>query len=310
MTSFARYKPFYASYSIRNNGFQDPPLKEYNVSTTPDNFINATITTQYNAPIVDKASDFLVAVERMEINVNGVPFYDGGESVAEQITVRSRQDTSLEFKTDPLIQSAYSLSHLFEILNTVEFKDPFDDSSFGCTFSITRDGFVVVTLIDTSFNSVQLEFPRRLNMILGISTANQFIDEANPWVECQSEYPRIDLGDDLDHLILVSSLPTNADALGNVHLPVLTDFSVPSSYSNSLSYAANGTLVKAGFTTNIRQKIIYTPNERRYLELIGDFPIQDVEITAYYLSVDGIVKHVVLPLGAGFELKLGFYLKQ
>ena len=310
MTSFARYKPFYASYQIRNNGLQDPPDHKYDVSTTPDNTINATIKEQYNAPIVDKASDFLVAVERMELSLNGVPFYDGGEQNPETILVRSRRNLNLTYETDPLTTSSFSLSHLFELLNQVNFEDPYDASEFKCTFSVTRDGFIVVTLIDTNFNNIQLEFPRRLNMILGISTANQFIDPIKPWTETESSYPRIDLGDDLDHIILVSSLPTNADSLGNVHFPVLTDFSSPSEYSNSLTYAENGTLVKAGFSTNIRQKVIYTPNERRYLELIGDFPIKDVEITAYYLSVDNIVKHVVLPIGAGFEIKLGFYLKQ
>lgn len=310
MTSFARYKPFYASYGIRNNGLHDTPDNLYHVTTTPDNTINAIISEQYNQPIIEKASDFLVAVERMELSLNGVPFYDGAQSQLETITVRSRRDTTLIYTTDDLDISAYSLSHLFELLNGVEFEDPFDATPFSCTFSCTRDGFFVVTLIDSDFTNVQLEFPRRLNMILGISTAQQFIDPVDPWTEAESQFPRIDLGDDLDHIVLTSNLPTNADALGNIHYPVLTDFSVPSAYSNSLSYAANGTLVKSGFSTNIRQKIIYTPTERRYLELNGDFPIQHVEITAYYVSIDGTVKNVVLPLGASFELKLGYYLKQ
>lgn len=310
MTSFARYKPFYASFGIRNNGIRDPPSNVYSVVTTPDNTINASVIEQYNHPICEKASDFLVSVERMELSLNGVPFYDGGQTEVETITVRSRRDTSLIYTTDNLDTSCYSLSHLFEYLSTLEFEDPFDATPFSCTFSVTRDGFIVVTLIDANFTNIQLEFPRRLNMILGISTAQQNIDPVEPWTEAESSYPRIDLGDDLDHIVLISNLPTNADALGNVHLPVLTDFASPSAYSNSLSYAANGTLVKSGFSTNIRQKIIYTPSERRYLELNGDFPIQDVTIEAYYVSVDGTVKHIVLPLGGSFEIKLGFYLKQ
>lgn len=310
MTSFARYKPFYASFSLRNNGLRDPPSNLYNVTTTPDNTINASINEQYSHPICEKASDFLVAVERMEIALNGIPFYDGGQTEVETITVRSRRDTSLVYTTDNLDTSCYSLSHLFEYLNALEFEDPFDATPFECTFSVTRDGFIVLTLIDSNFTNVQIEFPRRLNMILGISTAQQFIDPVDPWTEAESSFTRIDLGDDLDHIVLTSSLPTNADSLGNVHLPVLTDVAVPSQYSNSLSYAANGTLVKSGFSTNIRQKVIYTPSERRFLELNGDFPIQDVTIEAFYVSVDGTVKHIVLPIGATFEIKLGFYLKQ
>lgn len=309
MTSFARYKPFYVSMSIRNDGNQDSPLKIYDPTTTPDNHIEAIAITQFNAAIIDKASDFLVAIERMELNSNGIPFYDAGQDLKEVITIQSKIDGS-EIDTDPLLDSAYSLTHLFEILNTVSFIDPYDLSQFRCTFSISKDGFIILTLLDgQDFNKVTIKFPRRLNMILGIGTADQ-VQHTPSYTEVNSFYPRVDLGDDLDHIILQTNLPTNSDALGNAKLQVLTDFSVPSNYSNSLAYGANGTLVKAGFTSNIRQKIIYTPNERRYLELIGDFPIQDITIQAYYRSTDNLIKIVPLPLGGSFEIKLGFYLKQ
>lgn len=310
MTSFARYHPFYVSMSIRNNGLKQTATVPgtYSVQESADNFIEARAVTQFNAPICDKASDFLVAIERMEIATNGIPFYDADVTPRETITVKSR-DTNDTFETDPLTQNCYSLSHLLEYLNTITFTNPDTLNTFLCVFSVTKDGFVVCTLGGgETFEHIELQFPRRLNLILGLSTNEQINRPAN--VECESSFPRIDLGDDLDHIVLQTNLPTNTDALGNVKLAVLTDFSAPTAYSNSLAYGTNGSLIRNGFSTNIRQRIIYTPNERRYLELLGDFPIQDIRIEAYYINLDDTIKIVPLPLGASFEVKLGFYLKQ
>jgi len=301
--------------SVRNDGLQDFPDKLYHVNTTPDNTMEAVAKTQFNAAIIDKASDFLCAIERMEVSTNGIPFYDGDQLPREQITVRSRTNLlAAPTVTPDLDTSCYSLTHLFEYLNSLVFNDPNGGADFRCTFSVSKDGFIILTLLDgKDFNQIQIEFPRRLNMILGLSTAVQEIDASlppAPFTEAQSSFPRVDLGDDLDHIILQTNLPTNSDALGNAKLQVLTDFSSPTQYSNSMAYGANGTLVKAGFTSNIRQKLVYTPNERRYLELVGDFPIQDIEIACWYISIDGTIKRVVLPLGGSFEIKLGFYLRQ
>src|SRR5688572_33399893 len=112
MTSFARYKPFYASFSIRNDGLKDPPDKVYDVATTPDNTVDAMISEVYNSPIVEKASDFLCAVERMEIATNGIPFYDGDQLPRERIIVTSRVNPALSSQTFELDTSSYSLTHL------------------------------------------------------------------------------------------------------------------------------------------------------------------------------------------------------
>jgi len=321
MASFARYKPFYVSMSIRNDGLQDPPNYTYDVLTTPDNTIYAKCASQYNQPLLEKASDFLVAVERMELTLNGIPFYDANEQPREVITIRSRRDAGSEIDSAALTDNAYSLTHLFDILNAFQLTDPYDLSTFKCNYSINKDGFILVSLLDNkTFNDVEIHFPRRLNMILGISTAQQYqvplpytaINQ--PYTECASLFPRTDMGDDLDHIVLQTNLPTNSDSAGNAKIPILTDFSSPSNYGNSLAYGTNGTLVKAGFSSNIRQRVIYTPTERRYLELIGDFPVQDLTIEALYVSANyeqlQVTKNIPLPIGGSFEIKLGFYLRQ
>lgn len=325
MTSFARYKPLYVSMSIVNDGYKDPPDKTYDEKTTPDNRIEARAVSQFNSPIIEKASDFLVAIERMEVSLNGVPFYDNDELPREYITVKNRT-TNDEVVMEELPSSAYSLTHLFDILNAFELTEPTSLLGFRLTYSINKDGFIIITINPNpilnqqfTFNDIEIIFPPRLNMILGISTEQQIFvqnpSESNPtYVEAQSKYPRCDMGDDLDHIIIQSNLPTHTDAIGNAKVPLLTDVSAPSNYSNSLSYSSTGALKTAGFSSNIRQKLIYTPSERRYLELTGDFPIQDISVSAWYQSINydrlGGPKQVLLPIGGIFEVKLGFYLRQ
>jgi hypothetical protein len=305
--SLARLRPLYVSFNVRNN----KTINNY-IPNNADTFERSILKTDFRLPILEKASDYLCAVERMELSLNGIPFYDASDfqdpdvgANRETLLLRSRINNNTW--TYILNYNCYSLSHLFEYLNSIVYYDPTDNTPFNMTWSVNKDGFIVATILGgKTFSRLQIEVPRRLNNILGISITSQ---QANK-TACNSTFPRMDLGDDLDHIILVTNLPTNSDSLGNVKNQVLTDFSVPSTYSNSLAYGSNGELIRSGFQTNIRQKIIYTPSERRYLELIGDFPITNIMIEAYYVNTDGIQKYVPLPLGGYFEIKLGFYLRQ
>lgn len=297
--------PVYVSLSCRNNSI----VGAYDASTTADDatfYARATLET--NTPIVDKMSDFICAVERMELSLNGVPFYDASNDVPgnrENIIISRRPAGVTTLVAVDL--TAYSLSHLFEILNSYTYVDPNDNSEFGITFSISKDGFIVMSLLDAkTFTTLEVQIPRRLNMILGITTTQQIAG----FSAAASSFPRVDMGDDLDHIVLQTNLPTVSDQTGNVRLNVLTDFAPPTNYSNSLSYGADGNLVRSSFSTNLRQKVIYTPSERRYLDLVGDFPLQNIVIDVFYVNQDEEIKRVVLPFGGSFELKLGLYLRQ
>ena len=307
MTSFARLKPMYVSLSTRNNGLKGP-TRTYLPDETPDDTIIAKLSTDFKVPVVEKASDFIIAVERLELSLNGIPFYDAtDDTVDHNIVVRSKVQQSLTQETT-LDANAYSLNQLIEELNALEFTDPNEPhGDFQVTFSLDADGFIQMFLPSPyTFETLQFEFPRVLNNILGISTTVQFTDQ--DW--CKSLFPRFDMGDDLDHLILETNLPTNTDALGNVKLPVLTDFAPPSVYSTSLTKDDHNTFSLTGAVLNARQKVIYTPTEKRYLNLNGDFPIHNITIGVHYVNIDGKVKHVQLPVGGIFEVKLGFYLRQ
>lgn len=312
--SLARLKPFYVSLGMRFNDHVDHDRNQiYDPDISPRTAKRATITEQYNHPIVEKASDYLIAIERLEISLNGIPFYDAAPhpqgspplSGHEVIYVRSRV-ANVAATSQTLTLNCYSLTHLLTYLNSLSFIDPNLGDAISLTFTVDKDGFIILRLLDRTFAFLYFEFPRRLNQILGISNDIQLPGN----FQAISSYPRMDCGDDLDHLILVSNLPTVSDAIGNAKVHVLTDFAPPTAYSTSQQYNNDVALVESGFTGNIRQKAIYYPNERRYLELIGDFPINNIDMQMLYRNTDNDLKEVVIPFGGCFEVKLGFFLKQ
>ncbi len=302
MTSFARLKPFYVSLNVRNV----PEDVDYSPATSADTYKLTTINTEFNQPIMEKASDFLCAVERLELTLNGIPFYDGNQN--ETITVVSRLNPLLT-SANIFNVTAWSLSDLLAKLSAFDLRDPNTNTDFSVVYAINQDGIIVISLEEgKNFDNLEIQFPRILNCILGISTARQVTP--GTFSEAESLYPRTDVGDNLDHIIIQTNLPTNSDSLGNAKMAILTDLSVSSAYSNSLSYGSDGAMLRSSFSTNIRQRVIYTPSERRYLELLGDFPIQNIQCQVYYVNIIGENVPVPLPLGGYFELKLGFYLRQ
>lgn len=301
--SLSRLKPFYVSLNVRNT----PDDANYSYVSSPDGYKPAIVNTDFQQPIMDKASDFLCAVERLELTLNGIPFYDG--LLNERIVLVSRLDVNLPVSSNLFNITAWSLTDLLAKLSVVRFVDPNNQNEFNIIHSISEDGIIVVALQGgRTFDDIEIRYPKVLNYVIGISTLRQ--PTAGSYTECESLYPRADIGDNLDHLIIETSLPTNSDSLGNEKRSILTDLSVGSVYGNSLSYGQDGELIRSSFTSNIRQRVIYTPNERRYLELLGDFPIQNIQVTVLYKNILGSVQPVPLPLGGYFELKLGFYLRQ
>jgi len=301
MSNFSRLKPFYVSLGVRNV----PTAVDYNFAIDPDNYKLALVNTEFALEIVEKASDFLVAIERLELTLNGIPFYDG--NLAETITIKSRTDAS----SSPVIFNitSWSLSDLLGKLSALEFTDPNDGTKFAITHAINEDGIIVISLgSNRTFDTIEVRYPRILNCILGMSTNRQVSGGA--FNQAETLYPRTDVGDNLDHIIIQTSLPTNSDSLGNAKMQILTDLSIPSNYSNSLSYGSDGSLIRSAFSTNLRQRVIYTPTERRFLELLGDFPITNIQVQVFYKNVSGDIVPVTLPLGGSFEMKLGFYLRQ
>lgn len=304
MAALARLNPFYVSLFVTNNSTD----LTYDSANTPNATVVASVNDTYDIPLIEKASDYLVTVERFELTLNGIPFYDATTGPAEYIRVVELP--GLAINQYPIPRSVFSVGELFDVLNAMAFVRPVSNTPFAMIFTMDKDGYVIMNLVGTAFNATQIRFPRRLNWILGISTLQQtplLGGLAN--TRAQSLFPRGDMGDDLNHLILRTTLPTKADTLGNFKTSIMTDFSVPSVCTNIIGYGPQTQLVDSGLSLNMRQRAIYVPNEKRMLKLTGDFPIHDITIDAYYVNEDHTLKRVNLPFGGRFEVKLGFYLK-
>lgn len=301
----SKVKPTYVSLRVANNGIDDstnPSTVIYDASDSADSYINASIKQGLNSSIFPIASNYICAVERLELSIDAVPFYLAEN---ESITVYNKANMA-QTSSVLMNENAYSISQLFSILNKQLYTDPSNATTFTCTFSLTKDGFVSFELGGgKSFANLLFRFPRKLNLILGFSDSRQTTGSA-----AYSSIPRLDMGDNLQHIVLESNLNSISDQIGTVSLNVLTDFAPPSQYSNSLSYAASNALQQSGFSTNLRQKVIYTPTERRYLDLISSFAIQSINIDAYYTDIDNNIRRVELGLGGVFEIKIGFYKKE
>lgn len=301
--SFSRIKPTYVSLSVSN--------KDNNNTLLTDSTINATIRQVYSNPMLDNASDYVMCVERLELSTNGIPFYPGS-TLLESIYI-GEVGGEQEIIEYVLEKDVYSLTELLiglsELLKTKKTADDVPAVFHDVTISINEYGHITMTLDALyEYGDFNITFPQYLNNILGLFPQDSDYWDGNV---CTSKYPRLDIGDYFSHIILTSTLPTVTDNVVGSKELILTDFAPPSSYGVSYSEDPNTLVINgASFNTNIRQKLIYVPNERRYLELNGNFPIQNIEISAKYIDTVSEDSHFVpLPIGGTFQIKLGFYKK-
>lgn len=304
--SFLKFQPKYVSLNITHDD-----------SSKIDTPIEAIIQQNYDSPVLKDTSKFYCAIERLEISSNCIPFYNAvkkeNDYQNEEITIRSRTDTSLTTAT-LVSKSCYSLTELLGYLNSLTYENPNNNVDFNLFYSITGEGFISLKVItpasgiatDFDFSKFQIEFPYYLNAVLGISVDVQLDGQQF----CTSKFPRIDCGDDFNHIVLSSNLQTISDVIGQAQTNVLTDLAPSTSFSASFSYANDTRLYYNGISTAGRQKIIYLPNERRYLELISPFALNYIRIEANYVDNYGNTNRILLPFGGSFFIKLGFYKKE
>lgn len=303
--NFSRLKPFYCNLIVRNT----PTAANYNPYTGANETINAEIRSDYNIPLVDKASDYLLAVERLEVSLNAIPFYDLRDPIDREDIQLQSVATGIIGPGVTLTLTCYSLQGLLTYLSNLNYVNPDPpNNNIRLLFSLEQDGRVTMAIGTAGYHygHFTVLLPRRLNMILGLSVTQQV-----PFAYLvYSSFPRVDLGDDLGTIVIQSNLPTVTDSLDNQRSPILTDFGVPSSYGGSFNYTAGNVLAVSSWSLDVRDKYIYAPAEKKYIEMTGDFPINNINIRCYYVTPDGTTKFVPLPIGGAFFIKLGFYLKQ
>lgn len=338
--SLGRIKPKYVSLSYVNDGSLNNNLNVSDSSFTTD----AEVYENYGYQIIEKANDLVCAVERMEVSLNGIPFYkrskiehNAGTGGYEQIAVVNRgDDNKTEVRVDlwtnaqaiagTNVRDFYSLKEILDQLSRLEY--PVVDVNgndtglrFTAQFTIDEQGYIrytanQVTILGNQYNiyfsgtspantslNLRIYFPQYLNMILGLGER-----KGNDNQTIISDFPRFDLGDELAHILLTTSLPVISDSVGQTLQQVLTDFAPSSTYGGA--YTINGNnLQSTGVTLNSRQKLIYVPAEKRYLDLTSPFHITEIRVSASYVTNYGKTLKVPLPLGGMFQIKIGFYHK-
>lgn len=313
MTSFNRYFAKFYTKEVVNTG-----------SDSSGNF-QATLPAQseeaFRSSIIDKADNWVVAVERFEININGVPYYKaqqgpvvaGARTQFETVIVTDQAGAPLGAgSVVDLDFNSYSIPDTITKLNGVMSELIGSDTS-AFSFSIDHEGFVRATSAANWLATRRLDLSNcpKMNAILGITTSQQ--DDALLYPPATttailSEFPRWDCGDQLDHLRITSNLPTTSDSIGQAKTNILTDLSFFESIGASRGYNDNiGTAGDPSSSWSQRQKVIYNPAERRYLNLRSSAPIDDISIACEYVGADGSEGIVALPVGASFTVKLGFF---
>lgn len=274
----------------------------------------AVIEQQFNQPLVDKATDYILAVERFQVNLNGVPFYDlsdnldfialtgfvGPTVINEQIYVSSSLPS-----VAPQTQ-IYSFMQLIEQLQAQITANPTLTNTVGLTINVDSYGFVYFEWTG-DYTAISIDIPSKLNRVLGFEVSISAVP--GPGGYWYSRYPRYDIGDICEHVRLVSNLMLVSDTAGQAKTNIVTDVANLTSYQSTI----NGFVSQGGstsFTFTPRQKLTYQPNERRWLNFAAPVPISFIRIQAEYVDADGNSSIIPLPRGGAFCIKLGFYYRQ
>lgn len=255
--------------------------------------INADVDQTFTKNLLDKANDWIVAVERFELSCNGIPYYSGEEHQEEVIVMRRVSGADNTEETRVLIDfNAYSIPDLIDRINEA-FGENNTTRDADFELEIDNDGYIYFTKTDLDFYPV---WPAKLNYILGlIDDEDNDISNTVDWV---SEFPRWGMGDELDHITIKSNLNLVSDTIGQEKTNIVTDLSVPA----NLSASSDG-----GYAYSARDKLIYTPSERRYLNFNSTAPVQVIRLYCEYTSPDGAKRMVKLPHGGVFNIKLAFF---
>lgn len=321
MSQLGRIKPKYLTISVSNK-------------TTST--IDAVINQMYEINVIGKLDNYVVCIERMELNLNAIPFYKAypnDDGKFEFISFNLRSDianvpdgTALE--TINLTDNYYSL---YDVLTSLSKKTrvltmdqalqfntlPNPVTEVVWDWGLDPVGRIILNVKKSDDTSFRYWYPNfttcpRMAEILGLSQdlftslgANTNVDQV------QSKYPQIDCGDFLNHILLTSSLPVLMDSIDVIQSNVLTDICPLTSYSPNTAIEDQEVcnLLPSTWSLHTRQKLIYVPQQRRYLDLIAPFGLRYINIEARYIDNNKTSRVVPLPPGGTFQVKLGFYMK-
>lgn len=248
--------------------------------------VEARIIQAFNEPFIKRASDYMVAVERMSVNVNGIPMVPAGQRIQFTDSV----GTPLKVLTFP--EEIWSLAHFIAIANGLSWTFEVDISGK----LELRDNLFETAVLRTDFLLANfLNFPATIEPIAGA-------------LKYTTDHPVSDCNDRLNGIQVVSNLPLISDKVGQVQTNIVTDFGFPQTYQNSVSGTINNyTQVSRSESFSPRQKLHYIPSVRRYLNLLSNGSIGYIDIAAEWVDNTGAATKIILPIGGEFSIKIGFY---
>lgn len=232
--------------------------------------INATMEESFNNPLIDVASNYVCAIERMEISSNAIPFYDAdtdpdnsfididiGDNRTDRvyytnIYINLSNDVDILHATHvyKVIGKFYSLQDLITYLQ-LSAVNTLSGIDLNGKFSLGSDGTIMYQCYE-NFNSSFIysnciQFSSRiLASIFGLPTNNIIGEE---WYSTYSQsdfslypqifktkYSRIDAGNIPSTIQIGSNLPFESDQVNTAKVNIATDFALAFSASNSTNY--------------------------------------------------------------------------
>lgn len=295
--NFARLQTLYWTKSLTN-------------TNTDGTHIDADLNETFTSNLLDEADDYVIAVERFELSLNSVPYYDGSFN-QESIQIFAAADDP----NDPLVAAvqtiaidgliAYSLNDVIvklnEIVGNAQPENGVNPAALmNLEFELDQEGIVTCSRT-ANHDQYKIKLPPKLIYVIGVHDDANYSKQllTSRW---KSDLPRISMGDELEHIRISSNLNLVSDTVGQAKTNVVTDLSVPSAIGSSRSGATYG------YSWSPRDKLIYTPQgERRYLNFNSSAPVQVIRMFVEYIQPDGTERKVSLGTGGVFNIKLGFY---
>lgn len=264
------------------------------ITNTTDEDQLLSVEESFLYPFLDSASNYVLCVERFEVSLNSVPFYDNSRN--EVITLTTVPGGIITFLS--LSRDCYSLMDLINVVN--EAMSDGDDFELTDEISINEAGLLTLCWVKSSQYSIL--WPIYLGAILGLP--NGVLDSMT-----NSTGSRFDIGDEIQGAELVSTLGVFSDTVGQSKINILTDVSFGQQFLVTVNATDSSVTQGEGIITTFeeRGRLIYEPTNRRYLMISDPRPLQLIQIRPYYRSIDGTNKIIPIPPGGVFSIKLGFY---
>lgn len=266
----------------------------------------AIIDKNYENPIIKDASQYLVAVERVEISLHEVPFFrrdvvdvgeDGVSVVANGIVVATMRMTTT---TSAMAFFEEFADVLIALILRVPGVAPLN---FDC--AMEYGGFLKIEW--DQWDHVGFRFGKRVARIIGKkSIGHDNTLGPNVLHVYRTVGPRLDIGDEMQRIVVSSNIPIVSDRFGQTRQNVLADFAVENSVSAAFDPDLE-TFDRVQPVINPRQRMLYFPSLRRFKNISAAVPLKRFRIEALYQDFDGKLHDIPLGIGGIFSVKLAFY---